>query len=80
MKLPEEEPKNPNTPSYIDMMTTNRPKSFQNSSTFQNRSSDFHKMTLTALKVSFKKQKPRVLNYRKYKFYNNSSENNFFQN
>ena len=28
-------------------------------------------MTLAVLKVSFKKQKPRILNYRKYKFYGN---------
>ena len=48
-----------------------RPKSFQNSCTFETGLSDFHKMTLTVLKFSFKKQKPRVLNYHKYKFYNN---------
>ena len=29
-------------------------------------------MTQAVLKVSFKKQKPRVLNYPKYKFYDNS--------
>ena len=28
-------------------------------------------MTLTLLKILFKKQKPRVLNYCKHKFYNN---------
>ena len=29
-------------------------------------------MTLTVLKSSFAKQKPRVLNYRNYKFFNNT--------
>lgn len=44
----------------------------QNPSTFETRQYDFHKMTLAVLKVSFKKQKRRILNYRKYKFYGNS--------
>ena len=34
--------------------------------------SDFHKMTLTVLKSSFAKQKPRVLIYCNYKFFNNT--------
>ena len=34
--------------------------------------SNFHKMTLTVLKPSFAKQKPRILNYRNYKFFNNT--------
>ena len=64
--------KNSNNTTCIDLIMTNRPKSFQNSSTFETGQSDFLKATLAVLKVSFKKEKPRVLNYCKYKFYDNS--------
>ena len=46
--------KNPSKPSCIDLIITNRPKSFQNSV------SDFHKMTLTVIKVFHKKQKTKL--------------------
>ena len=64
--------KKPSNPTCTDLIITNRPKSLQNSSTFETGLSDFHKMTLAVLKVSFKKQKHRVLYYRKYNFYDNS--------
>ena len=46
--------KNPNRASCIDLIITNRPKSFQNPCTFETALSDFHKVTLTVLKISFK--------------------------
>ena len=46
--------KNPSIASCIDLIITNRPTSFQNSYTFETPLSDFHKMTLTVLKISFK--------------------------
>ena len=63
---------NPTNPSCVDLILTNRPRSFQNSCTFETGLSDFLKMTLTVLKSSFAKQKPRILNYRNYKFFNNT--------
>ena len=39
---------------------------------FKTGLSDFHKMTLTVLKSSFAKQKPRTLNYHDYRFFNNT--------
>ena len=60
-----------NNTSCVDLIITDKPRSFQNSYTFETGLSDFHKMTLTALKSSFAKQKPRVLIYRNYKFFNN---------
>ena len=63
--------KNPTNPSCVDFILTNRPRSFQNSCTFETGLSDFHKMTLTVLKSSFAKEKPRTPNYRNYKFFNN---------
>ena len=59
-------------PSYVDLILTNKSRSFQNLCTFETGLSDFHKMTLTVLKSSFAKQKPRILNYRNYKFFNNT--------
>ena len=52
--------KNPSKPSCIDLIITNRPKSFQNSVTVETRLSDFHKMTLTVIKVFYKKQKTKL--------------------
>ena len=45
--------KNPEKPSCIDLIITNRPKSFQNSVTLETGLSDFHKMTLTVMKVFY---------------------------
>ena len=47
----------PLKPSCIDLLITNKPKSFQNSMTVENGLSDFYKMVLTVMKVYYKKQK-----------------------
>ena len=57
---------------YVDLILTNRPRSFQDSCTFETWLSDFHKMALTVLKSYFAKQKPRIPNCSKYKFFNNT--------
>ena len=62
--------KNPTNPSCVDLNLTNRPRSFQNSCTFETGLSGFHKMTLTVLKWYFAKQKPRILNCCDYRFFN----------
>ena len=64
--------KNPSNPSCVDLNIRNKPRSFQNSLMFETVLSNFHKMALKVLKSSFAKQKPRVLNYRNYKFFNNT--------
>ena len=58
--------KNPEKPSCIDLILTNRPKSFQNSSVVETGLSDFHKMTLTVMKTTFEKLKPRVCYFRNW--------------
>ena len=58
--------KNPEKPSCIDLLLTNRPKSFQNSSVVETRLSDFHKMTVTVMKITFEKLKPRVFYFRNW--------------
>ena len=64
--------KNHTNPSCVYLIIKNKPKSFQNSFTFETGLSNFHKKTVTVLKSSFAKQKPRVINYRNYKFFNNT--------
>ena len=48
--------KNLMNPSSIDVILTNRKNSFQNTMAIETGPSDHHKMTLTALKVFFRKR------------------------
>ena len=59
--------KNPENPSSIDVMLTNKKLSFQNSLTIETGLSDFHKMTITVLKKYFKKKDPITITYRDLK-------------
>ena len=63
--------KNPLNPTCIDLIITNRPKSFQSSMAIETGLSDFHKMTLTVMKVFYKKQSPNLVSYRNYKNFDN---------
>ena len=45
--------KNPINPTCIDLITTNRPKSFKESEVIETGLSDFHKMSLTVMKVFY---------------------------
>ena len=65
--------KNPNKPSCIDLIITNRPNSFQNSLVIETRLSDFHKMCITIMKMYHSKQKPSIIHYRKFKNFNNDA-------
>ena len=61
--------KNPENPKTIDLILTNRPRSFCNSDTLETGLSDFHKLTVTVLKTFFKK--PKVISYRNCKNFSN---------
>ena len=61
--------KNIHNPSNIDVMLTNKSRNFQHSQTIVTGLSDFHKMTLTVLKMFVKKQAPIYIKYRDYKNY-----------
>ena len=50
--------KNPSRPTCIDLILTNVPRSFQSSCVMETGLSDFHLMTLTVMKKSFKKFQP----------------------
>ena len=61
--------KNPNNPSLIDIILTNRKRSFQYSKTLEKGLSDHHKMIITVLKTEFIKKDPIQINYRNYKYF-----------
>ena len=63
--------KNPNNPSCIDLIITNRPTSFQNSMVIETGLSDFHKMCVTVMQMYYSKQKPSIIHYHKFKDFNN---------
>ena len=71
--------KNPDNPSCIDLFLTNRPRSFQNTLTIETGISDFHKMVITVMKVFYKKQKPKIIQYRSYKKRYQVNDNQVFQ-
>ena len=56
--------KNPDNPSCIDLILTNKPLSFQNSCAVETGLSDFHRMILTVTIMTFQKLKPRIISYR----------------
>ena len=65
--------KSPENPKTIDLILTNRPRSFCNSITLETSLSDFHKLTVTVLKMFFKKQSPKVISCQNDKNFSNDS-------
>ena len=68
--------KNPDNPSCIDLILTNKHLSFQNLCVAGTGLSDFHRMILTVTKMTFQKLKPRVISYRDYNHFNNETYRN----
>ena len=52
---------------------TNHPKSFHSSSVYEPGLSDFHKLTLTVLKTFHVKHKPKIIQYRDFNHFDNTS-------
>ena len=65
--------KNPINPTCFDLTITNRPKSFQEPEVIETGLSDFHEMSLTVKKAFYNKQKPKIVQYRKYKEFSNEA-------
>ena len=63
--------KNPSHPKCFDLIFTNVPRSFQTSCVIETGLLDFHLMTLTVMRKTFKKLKPGVIYYRSYKHFSN---------
>ena len=56
-----------NRPTCFDLILTNCHRSFKHTVATSAGMSDHHKMIVTVLKTSFKKSKPRIITYRRYK-------------
>ena len=63
--------KNPNNPTYIDLILTNDPRTFQSTCVIETVLSDFHLMTLTIMRKTFNTQRPRIINYKSFKHFPN---------
>ena len=70
--------KSVDNPSCIDLILTNKPHSFQNSTVVETGLSDFHMLTVTVLKTSFRKRPPKLIKYRNYKQYSHFNFQNEF--
>ena len=57
---------------------TNSPYSFQNFCVIETGLSDFHMMTVTVMKTTCEKLKPRIVNYRDYKNFSNDTFGQIF--
>ena len=53
--------KNPDKPKCIDLMLTNRNRSFQNSRVTDTELPDFHKMTVTTIRSHLNKLGPKII-------------------
>ena len=63
--------KNPENPTCIDLILTNKQFSFRDAYAIDTGLFDFHKTIVAVMKMHFLKTNPRVASYRKYKdFYN----------
>ena len=65
--------KNSAKPTYIDLVLTNRPKFFQNTNVVETGLSDFHKIVVIIMETTFRKLKPKIINYRKCKKFSNDN-------
>ena len=72
--------KNPLNPISIDLILTNRVRSFQNSITMETGLSDHHKMILTVLKTLVPEQSPILIKYHDYRKFNSLHFRNDLQN
>ena len=65
--------KNPDKPTCIDLILTNVPRMFQSTCAIETGLSDFHLMTLTVMRKTFKKLSPWIISYRSYKNFSNET-------
>ena len=59
--------KNIENPTCIDLIITNRPRSFCHSTAIETGLSDFHKLTITVLRSNFAKLKPKIIHFRAFR-------------
>ena len=56
-----------NSSISLDVIITNKKRSFKNSGTIETGISDLHKMTITTMRVSYQRLQPIKVQYRSYK-------------
>ena len=61
----------PENSSYIDIMLANKPRSFQTKCVIETGLSDFRKMTISVLKMDFRKLPPKIINYKDFITFDN---------
>ena len=64
--------KNLNLSSRVEILQRNLQFSRDEISTWYTRYTDFHKMTITVMKTSFQKLKPKLVYYRDYSMFSNN--------
>ena len=72
--------KNPENPSCIDLLLTNSKNNFNETLVLESDLSDFHKLVVSILKNYFKKEAPKVIIYRDYKYFDNEKFSNELEN
>ena len=65
--------KNLENTKTIDVILRTRARKFCNSGTLETGLLDFHKLTVTVLKIFFKKQLTKVISYQNYQDFSNDS-------
>ena len=63
--------KNPENHSCTVLILTSKSLSFQTECVIETGLSDFHRMTISVLKIYFRKLPPKVINYRDFKKFSN---------
>ena len=69
--------KNPENPSCIDLILTNKPRRFHRTCVIETGLSDFNKMTVSVLKMHFCKLPPEVISYRDFEIVENERSKTF---
>ena len=55
---------NPENPRYIDLILTNKPRSFIKTCVIETGLSDYHKLVTPVMIMHFPKSKPSIITYR----------------
>ena len=72
--------RNPENPSYIDLLLTNSKNNFDETLVLESGLSDFHKLVVSVLESYFKIEAPKVIIYRDYKYFDNEKFSNELEN
>ena len=65
--------KNPSNATCIDLILSKTPRNYQSTCAIETGLPNFHLMTLTVMKMSFRKFHPRLINNRCYKNFSNEA-------